>query len=114
MLSGCGLYNKYEKTVQEPADVFGSTLDIPTAVSETSIADLSWREFFTDPLLQQLIEQALANNTDLNTARINVEKSEISLKTSVNWLSCRRSSSLRRARSASSAASRGRRAIPFR
>ena len=82
MLSGCGLYNNYEKTVQEPADVFGSTLDIPTAVSETSIADLSWREFFTDPLLQQLIEQALANNTDLNTARINVEKSEISLKTS--------------------------------
>ena len=61
MLSGCGLYNNYEKTVQEPADVFGSTLDIPTAVSETSIADLSWRKFFTDPLLQQLIEQALAN-----------------------------------------------------
>ena len=31
-------------------------------------------------VLQNLIEQALANNTDLNTARINVEKSEISLK----------------------------------
>ena len=42
---------------------------------------MSWREFFTDPLLQQLIEQVLANNTDLNSARIAVEKSEASLKT---------------------------------
>lgn len=81
MLSGCGLYNNYEKTVQEPEGVFGSTQDITSATSETSIADMSWREFFTDPLLQQLIEQALANNTDLNSARINVEKSQIALRT---------------------------------
>lgn len=81
MLTGCGLYNKYEKTVQEPADPFGTTQDITSATSETSIADMSWREFFTDSQLQQLIEQALANNTDLNSARINIEKSQISLRT---------------------------------
>ncbi len=81
LLSGCGLYNKYEKTVEEPADIFGTTDDIMTAMGDKSIADLSWREFFTDPKLQQLIEQALANNTDLNTARINIEKSQIALKT---------------------------------
>ena len=44
------------------------------------MAQMSWREFFTDPQLQQLIEQVLANNTDLNSARIAVEKSETSLK----------------------------------
>ena len=81
MLTGCGLYNKYEKTVQDPADPFGTSQDIASATSETSIAEMSWREFFTDPLLQNLIEQALENNTDLNTARINIEKSEISLRT---------------------------------
>ena len=81
MLSGCGLYNNYEKTVQEPEGVFGATQDITSASGSESIAEMSWREFFTDPLLQQLIEQALANNTDLNTARINVEKSQISLRT---------------------------------
>ena len=81
MLTGCGLYNKYEKTVQDPADPFGTTQDITSATSETSIADMSWREFFTDSQLQQLIEQALANNTDLNSARINIEKSQISLRT---------------------------------
>ena len=81
MLTGCGLYNKYEKTVEEPADVFGTSLDITSATNGESIAEMSWREFFTDPLQQQLIEQALANNTDLNTARINVEKSELLLRT---------------------------------
>ena len=80
MLTGCGLYNKYEKTVEESADVFGNDQGIKAAMGETSIAEISWREFFTDPLLQQLIEQALANNTDMATARINVEKSEIALK----------------------------------
>lgn len=80
MLTGCGLYNKYDKNVEELENVFGTTQDITSATSGESIAELSWREFFTDPLLQQLIEQALANNTDLATARINVEKSEIALK----------------------------------
>ena len=81
MLTGCGLYNKYEKTVQDPTDPFGTTQDVTSATSETTIADMSWREFFTDPQLQLLIEQALANNTDLNSARINIEKSQISLRT---------------------------------
>ena len=89
LMTGCGLYNKYEKTVEDPANVFGIPMDGNSTYAapsqgegeSSSIAQLSWREFFTDPLLQQLIEQALANNTDLNTARINVEKSEISLRT---------------------------------
>ena len=79
MLTGCGLYNKYEQTVQAPADPFGASQDVVAATGETSIAQMSWREFFTDPLLQQLIEQVLANNTDLNSARIAVEKSQASL-----------------------------------
>ena len=80
MLTGCGLYNKYEKTVQDPADPFGTMQDITSASDSPSLAQMSWREFFTDPLLQQLIEQVLANNTDVNSARIAVEKSEASLK----------------------------------
>ena len=78
MLTGCGLYNKYEQKTETPADAFGTIQG--AAGGESSIATMSWREFFTDPLLQQLIEQVLANNTDLNSARIAVEKSEASLK----------------------------------
>ena len=77
-LSGCGLYNKYEQKAEAPADAFGTIQD--ASAGGESLAEMSWREFFTDPLLQQLIEQVLANNTDLNSARIAVEKSEAALK----------------------------------
>ena len=77
MLTGCGLYNKYEQKAEAPTDAFG-TIQGATA-GDASLAEMSWREFFTDPLLQQLIEQVLANNTDLNSARIAVEKSQASL-----------------------------------
>ena len=73
MLTSCGLYNKYEQKVETPANAFGT---IQNASNDgATIAEMTWREFFTDPVLQQLIEQALANNTDLNSARIAVEKS---------------------------------------
>jgi len=79
MLTGCGIYNKYEQKTPTPADTFGNSQEVKSATGETSIAQMSWREFFTDPMLQQLIEQVLANNTDLNSARIAVEKSEAAL-----------------------------------
>ena len=79
MLTGCGIYNKYEQKVETPADAFGADESIKEASGETSIAQMSWREFFTDPKLQQLIEQVLANNTDLNSARIAIEKSQAAL-----------------------------------
>jgi len=81
MLTGCGLYDKHNQTVEAPVDAFGPMDGGATSGGTESLAQMSWREFFTDPLLQQLIEQVLANNTDLNSARIAVEKSEASLKT---------------------------------
>ena len=79
MLTGCGIYNKYAQNTPTPSDAFGSDESVNAATGETTIAQMSWREFFTDPLLQQLIEQVLANNTDLNSARIAVEKSQAAL-----------------------------------
>jgi NodT family efflux transporter outer membrane factor (OMF) lipoprotein len=76
-LTGCGLYNKYEQKTETPSDVFGE--NIASQDTDSSIAEMSWREFFTDPLLQKLIDQVLANNTDLNSARIAVEKSQAAL-----------------------------------
>ena len=78
LLTGCGLYNKYEQKTETPADVFGTAAG-NIAEGDGSLAEMSWREFFTDPLLQKLIEEVLANNTDMNSARIAVEKSEASL-----------------------------------
>ena len=80
MLTSCGLYDKYEQKTETPADAFGTSLPGGLSAEGESLARMTWREFFTDPLLQQLIEQVLANNTDVNSARIAVEKSEASLK----------------------------------
>ena len=80
LLTGCGLFKKYENKVATPDDTFGTTEDVTAAIGDTSISAMTWREFFTDPLLQQLIDSVLAGNTDLNSARIAVEKSQASLK----------------------------------
>ena len=36
-------------------------------------ADIGWRSFYKDQVLQQLIEQSLENNRDLRVAALNVE-----------------------------------------
>ena len=56
-LTGCGLYNKYQAPLSSPEGdtnaLFG--IEAPSgAVGGASIAQMSWREFFTDPALQQL------------------------------------------------------------
>lgn len=78
--SSCGIYNKYHSQTEVSSDLYGTTDDIKAAEADSSAAVISWREFFADPLLQQLIDSALARNTDLNSARIAIEQSQASLK----------------------------------
>ncbi len=40
----------------------------------TSAAAVGWRDYFTDPQLQHLLQQALANNRDLRIAVLRVEE----------------------------------------
>ena len=78
--TGCGIYKKYTSQSQVASDIYGTTEDVTAAQNDKSIAELSWRDFFTDPLLRQLIDTALARNTDMQSARINVEKAQAALK----------------------------------
>ena len=80
LLSSCGIYGKYHSQNEVQNDLYGTTEDVLTAQADSSIAALSWRDVFTDPLLQNLIDQALAHNTDLNSARIAIEQAQASLK----------------------------------
>ena len=80
VLSSCGVYKKYQSQNEAPDDLFGSGDSIAKAVSEASIAEISWREFFTDPLLQDLIDSALARNTDMLAAKSAVMQAQASLK----------------------------------
>lgn len=78
LLTGCGIYTKYEPQTTVPDNLYGeeaATLSADTA----SIADIGWRDFFSDPYLQELIERGLAQNTDVLTAGLRIEEARASL-----------------------------------
>ena len=79
-MSSCNLYKHYERPEIDFVDNLYNR--IPTANNYESIASLTWKELFTDTILQNLIEIGLNNNTDLEIARLKVEQAEATLKTS--------------------------------
>ena len=84
LMSSCGLYNKYERP--ENVETSGLIRDVLSdrdtlVVQDTaSFGNLPWREVFTDPQLQALIEQGLQKNTNLLNAALNVQSYEAILK----------------------------------
>lgn len=83
LMSSCGLYNKYEQPDVNATGLIRDVLsDTDTLALNTdpNFGQLPWREVFTDPQLQQLIETALENNTDLRNAALNVKMMEDMLK----------------------------------
>jgi NodT family efflux transporter outer membrane factor (OMF) lipoprotein len=79
LLSSCGLYNKYERPAVNATGLVRDAVSVydTLAVSDTaSFGNLPWRQVFTDPQLQSLIEKGLTNNTDLLNAALNVKQVE--------------------------------------
>ena len=73
LMTSCGIYNKYERpevnTKGLVRDVVSNTDTL--AVSDTaSFGNLPWRQVFTDPQLQSLIEKGIANNTNMLNAEL--------------------------------------------
>lgn len=82
LLSSCGLYNKYERPDVNTTGLVRDTASVSDtlAVRDTAnFGNLPWREVFTDPQLQALIEQGLENNVDLLNAALNVKMVEAQL-----------------------------------
>lgn len=85
MLTGCGLYNKYERPEVNTQGLVRDTVSLSDtlAVADTaSFGNMPWREVFTDPLLQTLIQQGLEKNTDLLNAALSVRMVEQQLMAS--------------------------------
>ena len=81
--TGCkSLYGKYHRP---DVDTKGLVRDAVSsadtlAVSDTaSFGNMPWRSVFTDPQLQQLIQEGLDNNNDLLNAALNVKATEAQL-----------------------------------
>ena len=86
LMSSCGLYNKYERpdNVETTGLIRDELSDRDTlAVQDTaSFGNLPWREVFTDPQLQALIEQGLQKNANLLNAALTVKMYETMLTAS--------------------------------
>ena len=84
LLTGCGLYQKYERPDVNTKGIIRDAVSLTdTLVAEVDTANfgqLPWREVFTDPQLQILIQQALDNNVDMLNAALNVNIAEAQLK----------------------------------
>ena len=79
VISACSV-SKDIKTPVPEAPVAFRMADPQTTGDSTSIAGLQWKQFFTEPVLQSLIDSAIANNYDMQLALKNVEASQLLLK----------------------------------
>ncbi|MCC8536776.1 efflux transporter outer membrane subunit [Xanthomonas axonopodis pv. poinsettiicola] len=81
VLSGCTLMPRYARPDAPVPERFAGT-ELSAASNTTAaaspepavdIANIGWRQVFTDPALQQVIALALENNRDLRVAALNIE-----------------------------------------
>ena len=72
LLAGCSMIPTYER----PAAPVPTTFPQAQAATGTGVAaaDLAWKDYFSDPRLQQLITIALENNRDLRVSVLNIEQ----------------------------------------
>ena len=75
-MTSCGIYKNYQRPDVVTDGLYGTA----ETADSTTLGDISWQEMFTDPQLQALIDVALTNNTDLQSAQWRVKEAEATLK----------------------------------
>ncbi len=78
--TSCGLYTKFEKP---QTDIETSLVGEEVTMVDNSLSHdlVSWRDLFNDEYLRGYIEQALAANSDLRIAALNISQAERHLAT---------------------------------
>ena len=85
LAAGCTMAPKYERPATPVSDSFptggvystqpGAADNGTRSANGQAATDIGWRDFFTDPRLQRLIEIALKNNRDLRVSVLNIAAS---------------------------------------
>ena len=77
LLSSCSLYRNYKRPASITSDgIYG---DMQTA-GDNSLGDLGWRDLFTDPALQALIERGLQQNSNMKNAELRIKEADYALQ----------------------------------
>ena len=78
-LAGCNMYGKFKMPDDSQlGKAYAEAKEAP--VDSAAFGNLRWQEVFTDPVLTDLIYQALDNNKDLRNAKLNVDIAHAQLK----------------------------------
>ena len=80
LISSCKVGRNYVRPETGLTDTF--RVDAGHTGDTVNIADIPWSDFFTDSMLNMLIDSALANNFDMQTALKNIEIANQSLRQS--------------------------------
>lgn len=79
MLTGCGLYKKFE--MPEETSLQKEYVEAKNSVADScAFGNLQWQSVFTDPVLVDLINRALESNVDLANAKLNVDIAHANLR----------------------------------
>jgi len=74
--AGCSLIPDYKRPALPVSTAYPAGFASAAAAGQEAAADVGWRNFFADPVMNDLIELSLANNRDLRVAIENVEAAE--------------------------------------
>ncbi len=77
LFTSCSIYKKYSRPEVISTDKLYGNIERGDTIT---MADVSWRDFFTDKHLQGYIEQGLKNNIDMRLAAERVSQAELALQ----------------------------------
>ncbi len=78
-MSSCHIYKKYE-TPDQTALTAEYKQARESQLDSAAFGNLLWEDVFTDPMLADLINQALTNNTSVRNAQLNVQLAQAQLQ----------------------------------
>ena len=78
LFTSCSIYKKYSRPEEISTDKLYGNIE---KQDTTTMADISWRDFFVDKHLRDYIEQGLKNNIDMRLAAERVSQAELALQT---------------------------------
>ena len=78
LLTSCGLYKNYERPDDLRTDGLYGSAQVGT--TEQGLGAKAWREFFTDPILQALIERGLSQSANMKQVDLQIQEAQAYLK----------------------------------
>ncbi len=71
---------RVSKDMETPSAPLPRNFRNAPAAGTASVADLPWKDFFTDPVLDRLISNAITRNYDMQLALKNIESAQLALR----------------------------------